>query len=161
MEAQVAVCTKPEASASDVGGEPFVIAMPGEYEVKGVMVDMHTVVGKDGKKRAIARLVVEEMIVGWLGSLDRALEEAEADLFTGIDMLWLSLGEGGVPVPIAVEVAQELEPRVIVAMGDAASMAAFRKGYGATRVEEAEGKWKLLKKQLPQEDTLLVLLSNE
>lgn len=161
VEADVVVCSTASADASSVQGTPFVIAMSGEYEVKGVMVDRRTAVGKDGAKRAIVRLVVEEMMVGWLGDLDRPLTSDEADMFAGIDMLWVAVGVGGMPSAVAVEVAQELEPRVIVVMGEAQGVLAFRKAYGAARVEEAAGKWKILKKQLPQEDTLLVVLTGE
>ena len=147
-------------SMESVVGSPFVVSMPGEFEVKGIMLDVRSAPTKTSPEHKIARLMAEDILVGFLGALDRKPNEKELEVLEGVDILLLSLGAEGMSPAAAVETVQEVEPRVVVPLGESADIAAFRKAYGSVRTEEVS-KWKAKKKDLPVEDMLMVVIGNE
>lgn len=149
-----------------VGGDPFTIAMPGEYEVKGVMFDARPL--EDTNERAmLLRLSAEGVTVGFLGGLSRALKDTELELLEGVDVLILPAGGGaGLSPKMAAETMQAVEPRVVIPVyvaeaglkADLEPVTAFKRQVGAMRTEEGN-KFKVTAAKLPQDDVLLVLLA--
>lgn len=144
---------------------PFFITSPGEYEVKRVFV-----YGICAEKKAGAILYVagiDDVYVGHLGTLNRTLTEEELDALGRIDVLLLPVGGGTVLEPkIAIDVITQIEPRIVVPMmyklagvkTNLRPVEDFLKEYGIKDCER-EDKLKVLKKDLPAEETRVVVLN--
>jgi L-ascorbate metabolism protein UlaG (beta-lactamase superfamily) len=158
-------------NASGVQGAPFVISTPGEYEVKGVFVYGIKADRKNGekndKKNMIFRIETEQMSLAHLGALDRELTNAELEQLENVDILMLPVGGGRVmDAKTASLVISQVEPRLIIPMNHAtpnvkekaASIEDFCKEVGTCRREDTS-KLKIAKKDLPEEDMLMVTLS--
>ena len=155
----------------DVGGDPFVITGPGEYEVKEVFVTgvptYHDMVeGKEKGQNTMYYITVGDVHMVHLGDLKHALEEKHMEELHNIDVLFVPVGGGDVlTAKQAVEVCGQLEPRVIIPMhfksGGIGSkldgVEAFLKAMGAGKTEPV-AKLKLSKKDLPQEEMKIMLL---
>lgn len=178
LEADILLVSHPGEDANNtsaVSGDPFLISCPGEYEVKGVFafviptrIDL-----LDDKKKShsvenlITRFEVGGLRIGHLGALNRVLTEEELDRLSHIDILMVPVGGGRVLSPkMAVEVVGQIEPRVVIPMTHALeginepleSVEAFCKQLGSSRREDMN-KYKVVKKDLPSEDILIVNLS--
>lgn len=173
LSANTVAVSHDEPHANNVGavlGKPFVIDMPGEYEVGGMFVYAipapRAAEGK-GKDNLIFRIECEKMTVLHLGALDRELTDDELKELNDVDILLLPVGGGDVMTPkVAVEVLGQIEPRIVIPMSHAVSgekkplgtIDAFCKALGTCRRDEAT-KFRVTPKDLPEEDTLLVVLS--
>jgi L-ascorbate metabolism protein UlaG (beta-lactamase superfamily) len=168
MEAQlVTVSGKGSDNVGSIGNHPFVVDMPGEYEVHGAFAFASPAPTKAGGN-LISRIESEDLVIAHLGSLDRELSDAELEQLKNVDILLIPVGGGRVlDAKKAVDVVAQVEPRVVIPMTYAVDglkeklegVEAFTKALGATRKEET-GKYKVTRKDLPEEeDTLLVLLS--
>lgn len=132
-----------------VNGAYRVVDGPGEYEIKGVPVTgIATAAGgppapQEGEPRVAAeRNVVYTISFGGvsvchLGRLDRPLSAQQLQEIGSPDVLLLPLGEGtGLPVARAVELANQLESRILIPMtfdgpGDEAAVERFCREFGA------------------------------
>lgn len=156
-------------NVAGVGGTPFVINLPGEYEVRGLFVyAIHAPLGgeKGDRDHRIFRVEHEGMRLAHLGALNRALTDEELQELNNIDILMLPVGGGRVlSSKQAVEVISQLEPRVVIPMTHAVhgikealgSVDGFCKELGVCRREEAT-KYKVSRKDLPEEDMLIMTL---
>lgn len=107
---------------SAVGGKPFVIAGPGEYEIKGVMVigvatfhDENQ--GADRGKNTIYRIEIDGVKVGHLGDLGHVLSSAQVDSLNGVDVLFVPVGGVYSLDPVkAAQVISDLEPHIVIPM---------------------------------------------
>ncbi|HXA42283.1 MAG TPA: MBL fold metallo-hydrolase [Candidatus Solibacter sp.] len=105
-----------------VGGDPFVITAPGEYEVKGVGVRgvaaYHD--NESGAKLGSVTLfaiTVDEVVVAHLGDLGHGLSEAQQEQLGTVDVLLVPVGGGtALSASEAAEVANQLEPRIVIPM---------------------------------------------
>lgn len=153
-----------------VGGEPFVISGPGEYEIKDVLITgvptFHDEVG--GKKmgrNTITFITIGGVHLAHLGDLKHPLEGKHLEDPMPIDVLFLPVGGGDVlNAKQAAEIVGQLEPRVVIPMHyrsgkigaglDGADK--FLKAMGVTA--ESMPKYKVTDKTLPQEETIFVTL---
>ena len=159
---------QPDANnISAVTGYPHLIDIPGEFEVRGVFAFGVSAPLKNGTDHVIFRLEIEGMNVAHLGALDRPLTNDELKRLSTIDILMVPVGGAGVLTPKeAVEVIAQIEPRVVIPMTyslpslktDYAEVDAFCKEMGACRKEEMN-KYKVTRKDLPEEDMLIVTLA--
>jgi L-ascorbate metabolism protein UlaG (beta-lactamase superfamily) len=150
-----------------VQGNPFVIDMPGEYEVRGMFVYALLAPLQSGMRdHRIFRIEQEGMRVAHLGALNRVLTDDELQQLNNIDILMIPVGGGRVlTAKQAIEVIGQLEPRVVIPMTHAlhgvkesfGSVDAFCKELGVCRREEAT-KYKVSRKDLPEEDLLILTL---
>lgn len=157
-------------SGAEGAKAPFLISTPGEFEVKDIFVTTFEVFEEDEKGKKIAHsiplITMSDMHILHLGGLRKPLDEKIVAEIGSIDVLLIPVGGGDAMTPaVAAKVAQALEPRVIVPMyfkadgvgADLEPVDAFLKASGMAKTEFV-AKAKLLKKDLPQEDTMLVLL---
>jgi L-ascorbate metabolism protein UlaG (beta-lactamase superfamily) len=172
LEADVVTTSHDEDDANhvaSVGGTPFVIKNPGEYEVKGVFVYGTGIARKDAKagENLIVRIEAEDMVLAHLGALDRDLTDAEVEALSNVDILMLPVGGGSVIDPkTASEVIAQVEPRVVIPMmhategmkAKAAPVADFCKAVGVCRRVDATT-YKVSRKDLPEEETVIAVLS--
>jgi L-ascorbate metabolism protein UlaG (beta-lactamase superfamily) len=157
------------ANLAAVGGESFHIDSPGEYEVKDILVHAVGVRQGEGKAASEARVVtlgVGDVRVVCLGGVTAPLDEKAIEEIGIVDVLVVPCGGGaGLSATDAAAMLQKLEPRVVIPVNysadglgkDLAPLDAFLKAAGMARTE-ALPKIKLSKKDLPQEDTRLMLL---
>ena len=159
------------ASHSDAGG-PFIIESPGEYEVKKVFVQgipaHHD--AKEGAERGssiIYKFEIEGIKIAHLGDLGTILNDNQDALLDNVDILLVPVG-GDVTIGAkqAVEVISQVEPRLVIPMHykipglkvKLDGVDNFLKEMGAKNVEKLD-KLRVQKKDLPSEETKVVLLS--
>ena len=105
-----------------IGGEPKLVAGPGEYEISGVLIigmaTFHD--GEEGRKRGknTAYLMeVDEVSVCHLGDLGHVLTTEQVAEIGNVDVLLLPVGGvSTINAPVAAEVVRELEPKAVVPM---------------------------------------------
>lgn len=174
LEAEIVTISRNEKDANSVavvGGSPFIIRIPGEYEVReifvfGIPAPLATT-RKGSANHVIYRFEMEQMRIAHLGAIDRPLTNQELESLENIDILILPVGGGRVLNPQqAVEVIEQVEPRVVIPMfyglpglkeelGDVES---FCSALGTCR-RETTSKFKITKKDLPEDDMLIMVLS--
>lgn len=143
--------------------EPFVIAGPGEYEVKGVAVRGYGVPSKYGGEHlnTIYSVSLDGMNLCFLGALGTtALPPAAAQELEDIDVLFLPVGGNGVLDHAAsYKLAVQLEPKAVVPMHyDEKSLRSFLKEAGAEATKPQE-KLTLKKKDLDGKEGEILVLS--
>ena len=151
--------------------EPFVINTAGEYEYKGVYIEgVDSYHDEDkGETRGgnvIYRIDFEDLVITHLGDLGTVLTDKQVEILEGTDILLIPVGGGyTLDAKKAVEVINQLEPRIIIPMHyqveglkfELDNVEKFIKELGLT--PEYEEKLKMTKKDLPVEDAKLVILS--
>ena len=175
LEANVVLVSHDEEDANNltaVSGGPKVIDMPGEFEVRNVFlfgVDAPLKREVKGKRvsNCLFRIETEGMHIAHLGALDRALTDVELQELENIDILMVPVGGGKVLSPkLAAEVIAQIEPRVVIPMTynlpnlkeELATVDQFCKELGACKREEMN-KYKVSRKDLPEDDMLIVTLN--
>ena len=159
------------SAVSGVNGSPFIISGPGEYEIKGIFVygipawhDKSE--GKERGANTIYRIEVEGISIVHLGDLGHTLSEETVAKLEGVDILLIPVGgKWTIGAHEAVEVISELEPRIVIPMHykipglkvDVDPVDKFLKEMGASKAEKLP-KLKIVKKDLPQEETKVILL---
>lgn len=153
-----------------VGGQPFVINSPGEYEVKDVFLYAMSAPAKGEKDQEINNLIfrleAEKINLAHLGALNRELTEDEMSQLQNIDILMLPVGGHRVMnAKTAAAVVAQIEPRVIIPMTYALpnlkekldAVDVFNKELRVLRRETAN-KYKVARKDLPEEETIIMVL---
>lgn len=152
-------------------GNPFVVDTAGEYDVKGVLIQgvdsFHD--GKKGEDRGVNvmyRIEMDDISVAHLGDLGTTLDDKQLEVLSGVDILMIPVGGNfTIDAKKAVEVISQIEPRVIIPMHykvgpstvEVDSLDKFIREMGLKPIEEI--KYKISKKDLPQEDVQLIVLS--
>lgn len=130
-------------AVEQVGGEPFVITGPGEYEVKGVEVvgvnSFHD--NKKGEERgqnSIYNFKIDRINICHLGDLGQtSLTDAQVEEIGNVDVLLLPVGgHYTIDAAEANKIAAQLEPKIIIPMHYKDT---------ETKVEELSGVDKFLK----------------
>lgn len=150
-------------------GNPFVVDMPGEYDRKGILIrgikSGHGG-GKDDVVNIIFRMEIDDISVTHLGDLGHVLENEQLEFVAGTDILMVPVGgKYTLDAKKAVEVINQAEPRIIIPMHyklkstaiDIDGVDKLIKELGLPVSEEV--KLNIKKKDLPQEDMELVVLS--
>jgi L-ascorbate metabolism protein UlaG (beta-lactamase superfamily) len=162
---------KDHDNISALRGKPFLVDCAGEYDFKDVLIEgiesFH-----DDKKGAekghntIYRIEVDDISITHLGDLGHTLDDAQLEKLVGTDILLIPVGgHYTIDAKKAVEVISQIEPRIVIPMHyktdglayDLDSVDKFIKEIGLT--PSYEEKLKISKKDLPQEDMELVILS--
>ena len=152
-------------------GNPFTIDCAGEYDFKGVLIEgidsYHD--DKKGAERGgniIYRMEVDDVSVAHLGDLGGPLDSTQLEKLVGTDILLIPVGgKYTLDAKAAVEVISQIEPRIVIPMHyktpdlkmDIDPVDKFIKELGLKPTYEE--KLKISKKDLPQEDMELVILS--
>jgi L-ascorbate metabolism protein UlaG (beta-lactamase superfamily) len=150
-----------------VMGQPFEVAAPGEYEVKGCTV--YGVAGfhdTKGGRNTMYRLEMEGIRVVHLGDIGQEkLTPAQLEVLDGVDVLLIPVGgKYTVNGQQAASLVDQLEPRIVVPMHykipglkiDIDGPEAFLKAIGLP--VQKEQKLKLQKKDLNPDQRQVVLL---
>jgi L-ascorbate metabolism protein UlaG (beta-lactamase superfamily) len=158
------------SNADSLRGNPFIIDAPGEYEVKGVMVQgvesFHD--DQNGAERGaniVFRIEIDGVSIAHLGDLGHVLSDEELEKLGVIDILLIPVGgKYTLDAKKAVEVVNQIEPRIVIPMHyklaeskiDLDSVEKFVKELGVEA--KREEKLKMNKKDLPQEGMDLLIL---
>lgn len=150
---------------------PFVIDSPGEYEYKGVFIygipSFHD--DNQGASRGhniIYRIEIDGISISHLGDLGHVLENGQIEKLEGTDILLVPVGGNfTIDAKQATKIISELEPRVVIPMhyhipglkAKIDGLDPFCKEIGVCPKEELS-KFKITKKDLPQQDLQVVLL---
>ena len=151
--------------------KPFVIDIPGEYEVGGTFVygikSVHD--EKEGRERGaniIYRFETEGISVVHLGDLGRQVTTEEMERLENVDILMVPVGAGTtMSLKAMVEVVGELEPRIVIPMHyklpevkmQLEAVEKFLRELGVGKVAP-ESKFKISRKDLPADDMKVVVL---
>ena len=151
----VTVSRRADAEYNNVeaaGDNAFLIQHPGEYEVKGIPIyGIPTSAGNTAY-----HFLIDDVRVVHLGGLEKPLTDDQLAQIGEVDVLIAPVGGGGVLSNAdAADLVTRLEPRIVIPSHGAP--AAFVKEVGAKTIET--DKWKVSKKDLPQDETFIVLLS--
>jgi L-ascorbate metabolism protein UlaG (beta-lactamase superfamily) len=161
-------------NAAALRGTPMIIDCAGEYDFKGVLIEgvdsFHD--DKNGAEyggNIIYRIEIDDISVAHLGDLGQILDNAQLEKLVGTDILLIPVGgKYTLDAKKAVEVISQIEPRIVIPMHyrtkDSKNeqktlddVEKFIKELGLTPTYEE--KLKISKKDLPQEDMELVILS--
>lgn len=169
MPADVLVLSQPDepsrSNASIVGGSPFRIDGPGEYEVKGIFI--YGIADAENPGTIDYKFLIEQMSVGILHGLTREPSQAELELLEGTDILFIPVGQkGGFDAKRAAAVVSQLEPRIIVPIDYAIkglrekldTEKPFVKELGQAELQSI-AKLKIVQSQLPQEHMVVNVLT--
>ncbi len=170
MEADLVLTTSGKLDAKlNIGGQPFVITAPGEYEVKQVFVyglpeqnEAGLVTGK-----IMYVLEAEEMSIAHLGEINQTeLTDQQLEYLENVDVLFLSVGgETSLSPKLAAKLVQQIDPRVVVPINYAFAgskltgikVDEFIKAVGLSKPERVE-KLRLSKKDLPIDETKMFII---
>jgi len=174
FEADIVTVSHDHADHNNVDalrGKPFVISCAGEYDFKGVLIEgidsYHD--DKKGAERGgniMYRFEIDDISVAHLGDLGDILDNAQIEKLIGTDILLIPVGGTyTLDAKKAVEVISQIEPRIVIPMHYGYKdlklpldpVDKFIKEIGLT--PSYEEKLKISKKDLPQEDMELVILS--
>jgi len=149
---------------------PFIVKTAGEYEVSGIFIEgidsWHDT--KEGAERGaniIYRIEVDDISITHLGDLATTLDTKQLEKLEGTDILLVPVGGNfTLDAKKAVEVINQIEPRIIIPMHyqmdggkiKLDSLDKFVKELGLKPTTEE--KLKITKKELPVEDMELIIL---
>ena len=153
-------------------GNPFIIDCAGEYDTKGVLIEgidsFHD--EDEGRSRGanvIYRIEIDDISIVHLGDLGHVLDTSQLEKLVGTDILLIPVGgKNTLDAHKAVEVISQIEPRIVIPMHyqteglTIEGLDPIEKFIKELGVEPSrEEKLKITKKEFPQEDMELVILS--
>ncbi len=155
------------------GPKPFVIKGPGEYEFKNIFIYGIDAVKKDKdnenkERNIIYRIEIDGVKLAHLGNLKETIANGQLEKIEGVDILMIPVGGGNViNSKQATELISQLEPRIVVPMCyDIPGIKSKHKMDGVENFcreigvcpKERINKFKISKKDLPQQDLQVVIL---
>jgi len=156
-----------------IKGAPFLIDGPGEYEVKNVFVygiqAFHdNKQGAEQGKITMYLIEVEGVKIAHLSDFGQdSLTNDQLELLEGVDILLIPVGgHYTIDGEQAAKIVSQLQPRIVIPMHYKISgvnikldpVDKFLKEFGVTNPEKVD-KLKISKKDLPQEETKVILLN--
>lgn len=161
----IALFTSGESGAITLSGNPFILSTPGECETKGVLV---TAVQGHTPEQTFFRIDTEYMSLGHLGRAAKELTDKQLEVLSDVDILIVPIGNMGCyDTEDAVKAVNAVEPRIVIPMlfksdndPTADGVQAFLKAMGSGNGVE-EKKVILKKKDLPEEETRIIVLAKE
>jgi len=158
---------------SAIKGEPFLINGPGEYEVKNIFI--YGINGFHDNKNGLEKgkitmylIETEGIKIAFLSDIGQDnLTEAQLELFGNADILLVPVG-GFTTIngPGASKMISQIQPRIVIPMHykipgvtlKLEGIDKFLKEFGVAQPEKMD-KLKIAKKDLPQEETRLIILN--
>jgi len=161
----IGLYTRGEKDSITLSGKPFILSTAGEIDVKGVLV---TAVEGHGEGQTMLRIDVEQMSLGHLGLINKPLTERQLDILSDVDILCVPVGnDESFDAQAAMKAINAIEPKVVIPMAfksdndlKAKPVDAFLKEIGSKN-GEPEKKVIIKKRDLPQEETQVIVLGKE
>jgi L-ascorbate metabolism protein UlaG (beta-lactamase superfamily) len=114
--------TPHHAAVEGLGGAPRVLRGPGEYEVRGVMIQGISTPGERAEAERYGRntayaITIDEVSICHLGDLGSTLSASQIEALKDPDVLLVPVGGGCTIGPAEVaEVVSQLEPKIVIPM---------------------------------------------
>jgi L-ascorbate metabolism protein UlaG (beta-lactamase superfamily) len=108
--------------AMGVGGDPYVVRGPGEYEVSDILItgvaSYHdNKRGQELGRNTIYIIHMDDLVICHLGDLGHTLQEEQLEEVADADVLLVPIGGGNtINAAQAAEVISQVEPRIIIPM---------------------------------------------
>lgn len=163
----IALLTRGEKDAITLSGSPFILITPGECDIHGVLV---TAVEGHEEGTTMIRVDTEQLSLAHLGAANKPLTDKQREVVGDVDILCIGVGgpeSGTYYHHEAIDVINELEPRIVIPMAfqsdnnpDAKPIEKFLKEMGIAD-GKPEAKVIIKKKDLPEEETRVIVLSKE
>lgn len=169
LTAEVAILTQGSETKKEIitlSGDPFTLSTPGECDIKGVLI---TAVTGSEPGSTMVRLDAEGLSLAHLGRATKSLNQKQREVLSDVDVLFVPVGGvDGYDAEAAVKAVNDLEPRIVIPIAyqsdndpTAAPVTTFCKAMGTVMKGEAETKVIIKKKDLPTEDTSVIVLAKE
>jgi len=166
LTAQLVLYTRGEKDTITISGNPFLLSTPGECDIKEVLV--HSTEGHR-EDEIMLRIDSEQISLGILGLTNKQLNDKQRELLSGVDVLFVPVGhKDAYDTESAVKLISDLEPRIVIPIAfqsdndpDAGEVSRFIKAMGISNGKEPEKKVIIKKKDLPQEETQVIVLGKE
>ena len=155
--------------ADGLGGNPKVLKGPGEYELSGIYITgIMTQPGEgdpEGKRNTACLIEIENLRLCHLGDVSNVLTTRQTEELTPVDVLFLPVGGiCTVETPQAMEIMQNLNPKVVIPMHYALpglrvelnSLDNFLRAMGL-RDAKTQARLNLTTSSLPQETQVVIL----
>ena len=157
--------------AEGVGGNPYVVRGPGEYEISDVLItgvaSYHD--NKRGQERGRNTIYVihmDDLIICHLGDLGHILQEEQLEEVADADVLLIPIGgQNTINAAQAAEVISQVEPHIIIPMdyqlptGDAPNpLDKFCREMGIETIN-TQPKLSITRSSLPAETQVVILSS--
>ncbi|MCF6276929.1 MAG: MBL fold metallo-hydrolase [Candidatus Magasanikbacteria bacterium] len=161
----VAVYTQGDENSITVG-EAFSLSMPGEIEIKNVLI---SAVQGNKEKQTMIRIDAENLSLAHLGKTKKTLTNTQLEVLSGVDILLLPVGGGDemYTAQEAMKAVNAIEPRIIIPIGHksdndpkADEVERFIKEIGI-KAKATDKKIIIKKKDLPAEETDVYILTKE
>lgn len=175
MEADVVTVSHDHHDHNNIGalrGNPYIIRAAGEYDIKGISIEgidsFHDEKeGAERGKNVVYWMEMDGIAIVHLGDLGHVLTDKQRERIAKCDILMVPVGgKYTIDAKKAVEVINLIEPRIVIPMhykisgskiADIDGVDKFIKELGLD--PRKEEKLKVTKKDLPQDDMELVILS--
>lgn len=163
-------------AVEQIGGKPFVVESPGEYEILGVSIigisTFHdSVKGKERGNNTIYSLELEGIHLAHLGDLGHTLTDKEIEQLGTVDILFIPVGGTyTITAKQASEIIPEIEPSIVIPMhfgreelhketfSELTDLSTFLKTVGAEQIVP-QPKLVVTKDKLPDQQQIVVLES--
>jgi len=132
-----------------IGGEPHVVARPGEYEIGGVLImgiaTFHdAAAGKTRGKNTVYHMEIDGISVCHLGDLGHKLSDEQAEEIDDVDVLLIPVGGvSTIDAALAAQIVRQIVPKIVIPMHyktpainrELAPVSAFLKEMGIDNIE--------------------------
>ena len=165
LESDILVLSNNKSSNNDISrisNDPFLITSAGEYDIKGISIKGIDAYDVENNKNIIYKINIENISIVHLGDLKAKLSTKQLEEINAVDILIVPISnvEGKV-----TDIINQIEPRIIIPMNykipdlnlELEDISKFIKDVGLTPTYE--DKLKIVKKDLPQDETELVILN--
>ncbi|HBU06967.1 MAG TPA: hypothetical protein DEB09_02695 [Candidatus Magasanikbacteria bacterium] len=161
----ICLYTREEKDSITLSGSPFVMLSPGEIENKGILV---TAVQGHDASQIMVRIDAEQLSLAHLGLINKQLTNEQLEVLSEVDILLVPVGHPDCfDAEAAAKAVNSIEPRIVIPMAfksdndpNARPVEDFLREMGAT-ANTPEKKVIIKKKDLPQEDMQIIVLSKE
>ncbi len=161
----IGLYTRGQKDSITLSGNPFILDTPGECETKGVLI---TAVQGEKASDVKIRVDAEQLSVGHLGFANKQLTEEELEVLADVDILLVPIGgKNCYDAEAATKAVSSIEPKIIIPIAyksdndpEANPVGDFLKEMGVP-AQTPEKKFIIKKKNLPTEETQVVVLEKE
>ncbi len=165
LTADVVLLTRGNKDLFTLSQNPFVLDTPGEIDSKGVLV---TGVAGHTEDSIMFRIDIEGISMAHLGLIKEPLTAAQLEILSGVDIIFIPVGtKAAFETEAAIKTINSIEPRIVVPIAfksdndpDASTPDAFIRALGL-QVPKEEKKVIIKKRDLPEEETRVILLGKE
>ncbi len=166
LSPHIALFTRGQKDAITLSGDPFILDTPGECDIKGVLI---TAVSGNEPGETMIRIDTENLSIAHLGLAKKSLNEKQREILSDVDVLFVPTGgEFCYDAEAAMKAINDLEPRIVIPMAfqsdnnpKAQPITIFLKEMGVANHTNPETKAIIKKKDLPSEETQVIVLAKE